>query len=375
MLGTKRSYPSSSGYSNKRRNFGPMAGAAAAAGAAFEGLRRGYNSLRKRKPPTVNAITELSRSKKKFKINNYKLSRVVAVIKNRRVERFQGLSNFDTNVGYYYVGNHQSGTDIRCPMIIYDLGSINQPVLLSNATVAHRLRWDGVASTANCIPDALVGTVPDASSTSNTWQVEFQDKSSNSSFDSATLDWVQVKANLYGQRKRTTKFAITFFTVAEDDLDPVHGPIGDTDRRAMLQYMERPYIYSNLQQDASLKKHGLRIIKEFVYNIDPMTSIDLNTSTGKIHEAVINIQINKKMEYIWTSTGNMIGHNQPDGQDFEEFGDAALEGLHKNPRGSKNVFMAIRAFSPIRTTDLENADDSPSLDIILRRGMTLPPHN
>jgi len=356
-------------------------GAARVAYQGVQAVRRNFSQARlkrQRTSPTVNAMQELTKSRKKVNMGKYNMSRVVNSIVNHRVERFQLLSNFDTNVGASFLSNMGIvDGQVYSPMYFIDCGSLTQPVMGTGPPVLYRAGWASTAAGADLIFPAINGQNPNGGNTGvDAWQIETTDKATASSFDSMILNWINLRINLYGQRKRTTKFLITVFQVNDEEVDPVTGLNSNVDKKALFQYLERPFIFSNLQQDQKRKKTGIRVIKEFTYNVAPMTTIDLNTTTGNIHEANVNIKINKRMDYIYNVDGNMLPHAQIDGLDYTVSSATAATGLHINPRPKQNVYMCIRAFAPVRVVaGEEQADDCPSFDIIVRRSVSLPPHN
>jgi len=330
----------------------------------------------------VNVMQQLSKSKKSVRMQNYKLSRVVNATINQKIDRFQRISNFDTNVGALFCSNASNGAATYLPMIIIDLGSIEQLIggVVSRAPNVYSAQWSDqtVNASINLIPEG--GSNPDGSFTGQTY---FQPEDNNDklpftaeTYSTALLDWVNIRANLYGQRNRTTKFVITVFQITDDEVCPVSGSASNLDKKALFQYLERPFIYSNLQQDNIKKKTGYKVIKEFTYNIQPMTTIDLNTITGNIHEANIHLKINKRMDYSYTrNVDQIIPHGIEDGQDWTLTGVDGTTGttktIHNLPKPKQNVYVSIRAFAPIRTgIEVRSAADSPSVDLLVRRGMT-----
>lgn len=371
----------------KRRRTGPFSGT---------GPRSSYGAAaytqtksRKRTAP-VNAMQELTKSTKRVRMQKYKMSRVVRATVNSIVSRFQLLSNFDTNVGARYLDNYQYTTGaVGMPMCIFDLGSISQPSLAIPAPAAlSQPFWTGSGPSANLSLEKVIGQNPDGT-TSTVYDFQFENNIRALSYGApptaptndtptAILDWVSLRLNLYGQRNRTTKFVVTIFQITDDEVDPINGDSNGLDRKALFQYLERPFIFSNLQQDWKGKKTGFKTIKEFTYNVAPMTSIDLNTTTGNIHEANIKVQINKRLDYSYTKSGaSILGHTQLDGLDYNQ--NLAINSLYQSPKPKQNVFVAIRAFAPVRTYQgavspqlPRSAENCPSFDVIVRRGMTLP---
>ena len=349
-------------------------------GAVSRGFKRrgqpaSTTSVKRRRPsaPAMNYLTELSKSKKKVYMGKYNLSRVVNTAVNHSIERWQSISNFDNDNGAQWISNAVTdGGQIFLPMMIIDCGSIQQPELGGvRPPAVYAPYW------ASALNTAAIDLLPVAGQNSDGGTVGsvtgFQDENDNAhiptaavSHPTAILDWVNLRVNLYGQRVRTTKFVITVFQVTDDEVDPVSASSANLDKKALFQYLERPFIYSNLQQDNKIKKTGYKVIKEFTYNVAPMQSTDLNVLTGNIHEANIHVKINKKMDYIYTKNeAQLIPHGQEDGKDYTN---ANYTALHQAPKPKQNVYIMIRAFAPTRTTvPLRSSSQSPSLDVIVRR--------
>jgi len=332
-------------------------------------------SKRRKFSAPMNYLTELSKSKKKVYMGKYKMSRVVNVGVNHSIDRWQNISNFDNDNGANWLSNWSSNAGgVYLPMLIIDCGSIRQPDLSAVPPPAvYAPWWSNTLNTASINMEPQVGQNPDGSTTGSITGFQFETDGSNNIGEvhtTAILDWVNVRVNLYGQRIRTTKFLITVFQVTDDEVDITTGSAGHLDKRALFQYLERPFVYSNLQQDNKLKKTGYKVIKEFTYNVSPMSTTDLNTSTGNIHEANIHVKINKKMDYVYTKNeNNIIPHNQEHGKDYTVMGSSTS--LHNAPKPRQNVYIAIRAFAPTRTTfEGRSSAQSPSVDLIVRRGMT-----
>jgi len=329
---------------------------------------------RRRSAAPMNYLTELSKSKKKVYMGKYSLSRVVNTGVNRSIERWQNISNFDNDNGANWLANYgTAGGRIYLPMMIIDCGSIRQPDLSAAPPPAvYSPYWSNATTSASINMDPLTGQNPDGGSTSISG-FQFENDNSNNigeAHTTAILDWVNLRVNLYGQRIRTTKFLITVFQVTQDEVDITTGSAGALDKIALMQYLERPFVYSNLQQDNKLKKTGYKVIKEFTYNVAPMSTTDLNTTTGNIHEANIYVKINKKMDYVYTkNTSNIMPHTQEDGKDYTVMGSATS--MHNAPKPKQNVYIAIRAFAPSRVPQESlSSAQCPSVDLIVRRGMT-----
>jgi hypothetical protein len=332
---------------------------------------------KKRKAPELSVEQALTKSNHKVYMQKYKLGRIVHATTNRVIDRYQNISNFDTNVGAVWCANYKSNAWVHMPMLILDLGSIEQGAPEGGGPAAlFNPHWTSIGADSPIQFMPIEGTNPDGTKNG---RYKFQhendsDEAGEYSHATAVLDWVNLRMNLYGQRKRTTKFLVSIVQFTQDENDIHEGSGSNIDKRALFQYLERPFIYSNLQQDSVKKKTGIKIIKEFTYNVAPMTSIDLNTATGNIHEANIFVKINKRMDYQYTKgDAQMLPHDVADGQDYTEFV-GHPNSIHRNPKPRQNVYVFIRAFAPVRkdVTDGLTADDCPSIDIIARRCMTFP---
>jgi len=117
------------------------------------------------------------------------------------------------------------------------------------------------------------------------------------------------------------------------------------------------------------KKH-IQLVKEFNYTVDATDGFDLNTTTGKIHNANIFIRHNKRYkldEGVFNTT--ILPHGQNDGSDFDTKIDGEITGL---PKPGRRLYMCIRAFAPERVDGATgiNALTDPSYDMILRNAVT-----
>lgn len=359
--------------------------AGAAVGGAFEYARRNFGpAVRKRVrefavtpyrpgPPKKKKVTvaatgnALSISKRKVHMARYKLSRTVRSMRVKMLDRFQNLTNFDTNRGGLDLWNHVNGDgQIWTPVHVYDLSCRN------DIRAGNRYAWGNSAANGADLTTAafinefpIPGTDP-AGATTTLWVMEDNPGSTAQNDLNMTLDWVNVRMNLYGARKRTTKFVVTFFTYSDEDSDPFDSAANNDGKRMLFSELERPFIFSNLQQRQRIISKRMRIIKEFNYSIEPVTSIDLNTVTGNIHEANIFLRINKILDYHWPSTNNtMIAHAVDDGDDY--ITRTADNSQNSRVYPSKRVYMMVRCFAPERTEGPASAAADPSYDIVMRR--------
>lgn len=359
--------------SSRRRLQGvkrPLVGAAAAARAgavALEGyIKRRRFAGRVKRTRTVQARNELSRSVKLLTLAKKSIRKDISNLLKSRLERWQGITNFDTDGGYFKLRNYQDvSNNVFMPINIFDLSC-------KQATgVGYQPYWIGTASTADIGMQSMTPQNTSGAAGTNQFYNEVEDDAAVIPNDECLLDWVNIRLNLYGARKRTTIFKIAFFRCIDEQSDPIDGASTHVNKKILFDELQRPLIYSNLQQRPNIQtKRVIRWIKSYTYVVAPVTSIDLNTTVGNIHEANIKLRVNSMMKYDWSSDGtaDLLGHAQADGDDF-----IARTTASNQPRveRSKRLYMMISAFAPERsTTEALDTSIDPSYDIIIRRSVT-----
>lgn len=292
----------------------------------------------------------------------------------KSIFRFNNLSNYDTNVGAIYLGNHRNtlSGEVTLPLHIYDLTSFpNQAV---GAPVAGQsFRWASVAAGAACFRAPITGTSAGTGTTQG-WEDELQITTSPV-VQQAFHQWTDVRFNFFGARKRTTWFEVMFIRVHDELAHPYAAADTNVEYLKLMQYLERPLIWSNLQTDAAGSAHTkFRVVKRMKYFVSAGQTTDVDTSVGNIKEAKIFLKHNKRLDYDWSNSGPtaLLGHTEADGTDF-----VRDSSTHNFPKHKERLLMVVRAFAPERvltaTTPVTNALVDPSYDIIIRNAFTMPP--
>lgn len=343
---------------NKRRNSwsGPVGdlliGAAAGSIAGAFKRRRGASETGTRLPPLPRRAPmigqEMIRRRSRRKLGQNRLSKHLYNLQNPVIDRFQGLTNYDVDGGYFRLSqcNHD-GARYR-PIHIYDLTSIRNETggVISIPEVARHLGWTDVGTSANVIHRDLIAQSNngDQGTGANKWFPESTDFMHDGASSSYYLNWIDARFNFYGCRKRDTKFQVRLVQFPDDDWNLWHAAPADLGKKSMLSYLERSLIYNNLQTgDPSLRKR-MRVLATYTYHIPATTSIDLNTAVGKICEAKIFFRMNRVFRLNWNDQqGQDLPHGHGDGHDWD------VVDLNDNkswPQHSSRVFMIVSAFSP-----------------------------
>lgn len=301
---------------------------------------------RRRTSRQVSPGNELTRSKRSLRYSKPTLKKFLYPSSKYTVDRFQGLTNFDTNGGWNRLSNMSEGTGVWAPMHIYDLTSFNNGG--SAPQFAQMIGWADTGNTSINKYAPLYGTNANGNSLTAEWTPEkgFTPYVAGQVVKKVYLKWIDVRLNLYGARKRTTKFDVMFVQFTNPRATIFPGvDVGASEARDLAAYLERPLIYSNLQTG---EYHGekIKVIRRYSYTVQPTTSIDLNTTTGKIHEAKIFVPMNKAMNLDWQNPNNYAHASVSDGMDYtQHLGPANNQ---SGPVYRSRVYMIIMAFSPER---------------------------
>lgn len=346
-------------------------------------------------------MNEFSRSKKYRKLGRYSIKKAVYPSVAAIEDRFQGLTNFDTNSGYTRLSqfNETASAARWLPIHVMDLTSFRQAG--NSPTVINRLGWIDAATTANFFTNAIVGQGPTGARGTGTtsWTTTQQNGGTIADNPRIFLKWVKLSFNLYGARNRTTTFKlhIVKFPLLNRNL---FISTGSNEAKDILQYLERPLIFNNLQTDNTQTQRKMNILKSYTWTIQPQTSQDLNTTTGKIKEAHVFLRMNKCFNLDWVDDGVHEAHAVPageqnDGIDYETRTPGAPN-YKTGPNYASRIYAILTAFSPVHRTlpaaanafmtasEAEAAGGAavgtaidaamePSYDVLIRRGYYTEP--
>lgn len=317
-----------------------------------------------------------SKRPKSTKAKVAKNSMLIKHLMTNEIYRFQNLSNYDTDVGGIIIRNSRNTTtgEVTSPIHIYDISAFNNE---STQTCGYRLGWASTATNAVYNRTALDGQNSDGSSLSAaTWMTE--KNSTQTPFPAARNalhNWSDIRFNFYGPRKRTTYFEVMFILIKDEFADLIQGATSNISGKLLLQYLERPLIYNNLQTDVGGEASKMfKVVKRFRYYISASQSTDVDTTVGKVKEAKIFMRHDRLRGYDWQhhglSASDVIPHGDDDGLDYVRDDD-----VHNIAAPNKRLYMVVRAFSPERalTSSLDPNVDSnrdPSYDILIRNSFS-----
>lgn len=327
---------------------------------------------------------ELYKWKRTSRIQRPTLKKFLYPTTITRQDRFQGLTNFDTDGGYSRLSYLKADTDDPkryLPIAIFDLTSFTN--MNQAPPVAYHLGWASGTGGADYIRGPITGQTGGSTLSTPTWTTTDGDGFATE-MKKVYLKWIDIRLNFYGARKRTTQFEAQIVQFKNDYANLHMGPLDNSAAKNLLAYMERPLLFNNLQV-ATAPAEKLRVLKKFKWTVGPTTSIDLNTTTGKIQEAKIFLKMNKALNLDYAVGNNYDHNNVGDGADFQVDNNY----LQPNVRPQSRTYLILKAFCPALTsvpavpywerslvegalqtppggTALNNADE-PSFDFLIRR--------
>lgn len=341
-----------------------------------------------------------TRSKRYAKYQKFRLKKMLYPATAIVEDRFQGLTNYDTNSGYTRISQFsQSGTTItHLPIKIIDLTSFQSggtlPVVMRN------IGWADRTTTSNLYHFDNIGQGPTgaASTGLTSWTVTDAATSSIAATPRVFLKWVKLSFNFYGARNRTTYFNVKLVRFPQLNQN-FFVNTSTAESKELVQYLERPLIFNNLQTGDTEVSKKMIVLKSYSWTVQPMTNDSLNTTTGNIKEAHIFFRMNKALNLHWPDEGTHEPHAVPptaednDGIDYEQ-----RIATHKTgPAYGSRVYAIISAFSPVATTlpagganawdtpseafaragtggNAIAAANEPSFDYLIRRGYLVEPN-
>lgn len=320
---------------------------------------KGYVS-RSRKPRTNSAKIALNRL-------------MIKAMMQPSTFRVQGLTNYDTNLGYYTLRNAYRATPEQknSPVHVWNLTTI--PNQTTAPVAGYQLGWSSLSAAADVVRERLPSQSPQGiDQTNGQYYNEIGDTAQALNVHNGYHDWTSVAINFYGPRSRTTWFEVIFFQPVDEFADPFLAAVTNAEYKQLLQYMERPCIYSNLQTDVSGKGYRkMKIVKRFKYFVSASQTTDVDTSVGKIKQAKIFIRHGKMLDYDWQNNG-VLPHTTQDGVDY-----VSNSADFDYPAPKQRLYMMIRAFSPqiaSGTTEFPalDANRDPTYDMVIRNHFTFP---
>lgn len=366
--------------------------------------RKPTRKTRSRRPAATTSITTYR--KKKIVENHSSENRSIAIRSRARQPsalalarvslepqwyRVQGLSQYDTSVGFYPLANRLDSTNGRhlCPCHVWDITStINiggGGTGTQNVDCGAALGFTGIsANSASQVfnlcsqnADGTYRSYPNTQWISENTTGGYDDLAKRKSIH----HWTHVKMNLYGVRKRATKFVVQLVMIKDEGSDFMGSDtIG---KRKLVDALVRPYIYNNLNSgDPQTLKNELKVLKTYEVTVAPTTTDEYGGSTAVPHIQTVNWFVEHNRVRRYDSTRADTPGN---GQDAA-FDQEIVAGAECRVKPTARVYLLVRALAPERRTDssanwaplgymeMAAADpiSEPSYDLVIRNKFSTP---
>lgn len=261
---------------------------------------------------------------------------------------------------------------IEYPLMLMELNSCNNLIL---GTVTNHSPVRTLYQTADAAVDAKrmfwyaqPGLLSDGTvDSTGSWQLENSPGTSNASLtfphEGAIHKWSSIDLELWGCRNKPTKYHIALVQFAEDVL-PDWGQRSDQSAE-FWQSLVKHYTYSPMAKiDDGWNKKKMKILKQYVYNIDPTASFE-NDPDPHVKTLKIYYKFNRKCNFSWQFNGPEVQTvaDMADEDWKREHGQNQCQ-VHPNAR----VYLMIRASNFTRITAPAVIDNTttPSISWRLR---------
>ena len=187
--------------------------------------------------------------------------------------------------------------------------------------------------------------------------------------------YTHIKMNLYGVRKRATRFKVDLVMLKDVQADFISAADANLEKRRLFDYLSRPFVYNNLNSGDVQSKNDIKILKSYEVIVSPNSLDQYGGENAVPHMQTLNwfINHNRVRRYDWRR-GEPQDHVQDAG--FDDEGESGHD-LRVDPK--YRVYLLVRALSPERRIiELPSNDvapdpiSEPSYDIVIRNKFSNP---
>lgn len=296
--------------------------------------------------------------------------------------RAQGLSQYDTSVGFYSICNRTDGVgNVILPCHVWDLtacqnydGSVTQI-----PDVGYQLGFNSTADSA----DTVTFSLPGQSANGVTTPVQSRLIAENVTGSTVNTfpnrkgyhHWTHIKMNLYGVRKRSTRFKVEMIMVKDSFSDFISAASTNTEKKRLYSYLAKPFVYSNLNSGDPQTKADFKILKSYEVIVPASKLDDYGGENAVPNIQTLNwfINHNRLRRYDWQK-GNPDDHAQDAGFDTE-----GASGISTRVDPRYRIYLLVRALSPERRSIIGGTNETPadpisepSYDFVMRQKFSFP---
>lgn len=309
--------------------------------------------------------------------------------------RVQGVSQYDTSTGYYPIAQRTipslNGMTYTSPLHLWEITAvcnIDGSAIFLQPQVGWGAGWTNNTGTGSVVFNALNSQNPAGLDIgASTLQTENVATSSiyhgSSQFRNGFHCWTNIKLNLYGVRKRATRYLVQVVMFKDADATdpvinittPVSTSVQQFEQKAidMVDYLVKPFVYNNILLGDVQARQYIKVLKSYDVTIDPIQTTEYGGETATPHIQTVNIFMrhNKNRRFDWLDTG---GQSAPTATPNWE---QNVNGVQLRPNAKSRVYLMIRAMSPDNNTggtftSAANPIQEPSYDLIMRHKYLKP---
>lgn len=294
--------------------------------------------------------------------------------------RTSGLTQYDTNYGYYPLAQRTNASGwIGLPLHFWDITACGNNVngVITRPVAGQGTYFTNGTSTASAATYALPNQAPDGTANAGgEWYEENTSVNWAQPMRKAFHEWTHIKANLFGVRKRATRFKVDLVMIKDTLADFINGTSTNVQKQKLYDYLSRPFMFNNLNMGDPMTAQDIKFLKSYEVTVDPITTDEYNgvTSVPKIQTLNWFIRHNRVRRYDWRRDDVPgVGANPNAAWDAE---DESGQDLRVDPK--YRVYLIIRALSPERrtvssiTNDLPDPISEPSYDLVIRNKFLFP---
>ena len=299
--------------------------------------------------------------------------------------RVSGLTQYDTTNGFYPLRLlKQADGQQELPLHVWDLTA--HPNYVNNAYLSPDVGF--VATKFTTADTAEVRMLPifvgsqnanGVTTQSNTvlrQENVFSPSGQPASCRKSFHHWSHIKLNLYGVRKRATRYVVQLVMVKQEFADFIDAAGTNLQKQKLIDYLVRPFIWSNLNQSDPQTLSMIKIVKTYEVIIDPITTDEYSGSSSVPHIQTVNwfVKHNRVRRYDW-SRGAAASTDPGAIYDDES---AAPGYLSTRVDPSNRLYLVLRALAPEQRIAAINPPAAvdpitePSYDLVIRQKFSDP---
>lgn len=290
--------------------------------------------------------------------------------------RFQNLSQYDTATGAIPIATRFDTTSNYrwLPLHVYDISCA--PNIL-NTVLTYPTAGTALGTSTTQVISTTINGVTANGTSSASWNFESAANfASESAFRKGFHCHTSIHFNLYGVRKRVTKFIIELVQVKDEFADIVSGDNANVQKRKLIDWWTRTLIYSNLNAADPQTAHSVRVLKRYTCNISPTGTDDYGGEAAATpHMQTLHwfIKHNRTRRFDWLRSA-------PDAVSGQNWDSEVNSTIDTRIQPRKRLYLVVRALSPETRSAAGIGPQSvaadpisePSYDIMMRNKWMYP---